>query len=153
MNSITQFGDGILRRANRDDLAQLIQMDQANQRHASGWSQAWWLNSLVHDEVYVLQKSSGEIMAFMVWQHTLDEIELHLIATAPPYRQQGLAEQLLTYLNHIAKRDGYARILLEVRASNLAAQNLYQKLGFSLIATRKHYYKDGEDAHIMEKRC
>ena len=45
------------------------------------------------------------------------------------------------------------RILLEVRASNTAAQQLYRKHGFVQIATRKNYYGGTEDAWIMEKLC
>ena len=39
---------------------------------------------------------------------------------------------------------------MEVRPSNLAAQNLYQKFGFEIKGVQKGYYNDtGEDALIM----
>ncbi|MDX8391133.1 MAG: hypothetical protein R8K53_00980, partial [Mariprofundaceae bacterium] len=44
---------------------------------------------------------------------------------------------------------------LEVRASNLAAQALYQSLGFTTVGTRPNYYSPipdkplGEDAVLM----
>jgi ribosomal-protein-alanine N-acetyltransferase len=47
---------------------------------------------------------------------------------------------------------GIARCLLEVRASNLAAQGLYQSLGFMSDGRRKNYYPKGsgrEDALLM----
>ena len=43
-------------------------------------------------------------------------------------------------------------MILEVRASNLAAVNLYQKLGFKTIGTRRNYYQYNgvkEDALVM----
>ena len=41
-------------------------------------------------------------------------------------------------------------VTLEVRKSNLVAINLYQKLGFEIVGTRKNYYFDNrEDALIM----
>ena len=41
-------------------------------------------------------------------------------------------------------------VTLEVRKSNLVAINLYQKLGFEIVGTRKKYYSDNrEDALIM----
>ena len=41
-------------------------------------------------------------------------------------------------------------VTLEVRASNMKAQNLYQKYGFAVVGRRKGYYSDdGEDALIM----
>jgi ribosomal-protein-alanine N-acetyltransferase len=42
-------------------------------------------------------------------------------------------------------------VTLEVRVSNLAAQQLYQQHGFKIIVTKKHYYENGEDAYLMEK--
>ena len=43
-------------------------------------------------------------------------------------------------------------LTLEVRKSNIAAQELYKKYGFDIIGERKRYYSDnGEDAWIMTK--
>lgn len=43
-------------------------------------------------------------------------------------------------------------ILLEVRVSNVIAQNMYSNLGFTIISTRKGYYSDNqEDAYVMRK--
>ena len=39
---------------------------------------------------------------------------------------------------------------LECRKTNIAAQNLYRKLGFIDVGVRKRYYSDtGEDALVM----
>ena len=40
---------------------------------------------------------------------------------------------------------------LEVREANVAAQNIYKRLGFEQVAVRKSYYKDGENAVVMIK--
>jgi [ribosomal protein S18]-alanine N-acetyltransferase len=43
---------------------------------------------------------------------------------------------------------------LEVRASNTAAQNLYEKNGFHQVGVRKNYYQNSnvsEDALVMHK--
>ena len=45
---------------------------------------------------------------------------------------------------------GAVEVTLEVRASNLAAQNLYKKYAFVQVGRRKGYYTDNhEDALIM----
>ena len=41
--------------------------------------------------------------------------------------------------------------LLEVRRDNAAAQALYRSRGFEVVAERRGYYDDGEDALVM--RC
>jgi len=43
------------------------------------------------------------------------------------------------------------KIYLEVRESNLEAQNLYKGFGFKVVSKRKNYYQDNnETALIME---
>ena len=42
-------------------------------------------------------------------------------------------------------------LLLEVRVSNVGAQEFYLALGFNFIGRAKGYYHDGEDALLMER--
>ena len=50
----------------------------------------------------------------------------------------------------LAKQNEVSYLTLEVRASNLVAQTLYQSLEFQALAIRKRYYTDNqEDAVIM----
>jgi ribosomal protein S18 acetylase RimI-like enzyme len=44
---------------------------------------------------------------------------------------------------------GAVRSTLEVRAINLPAQHLYEKLGYEVVGRRRRYYRDGEDGLIM----
>lgn len=106
-----------------------------------------------HDTVLIAENESGECSGFIVWQTLLDEIELHLIATAPAFRRQGVASQLLANLFQAACDGCATRILLEVRDSNHSAQTFYTQHGFHTIGRRKHYYQSKEDAVIMEKKC
>ena len=99
----------------------------------------------------LIAEHDQQIIGYIAWQHIPDEIELHLIATAPSHRQQGIASQLMQALITTAQQH-HARIILEVRASNHIAQALYRKHQFTPIATRKNYYGN-EDAIIMEKTC
>ena len=99
----------------------------------------------------LIAEQNQHIIGYIAWQHIPDEIELHLIATAPSHRQQGIASQLMQQLIATAQQH-HARIILEVRASNHIAQALYRKHQFTPIATRKNYYGN-EDAIIMEKTC
>ena len=39
--------------------------------------------------------------------------------------------------------------MLEVRASNFGAQQLYEQLGFKKVGLRRRYYANGEDAILM----
>lgn len=76
--------------------------------------------------------------------------ELLNIAIAPAQRRRGYARTLLQYVVEACQQRGVHQLWLEVRAGNLAAQALYQQLGFVPVGRRVHYYRDNqEDAIVM----
>jgi ribosomal-protein-alanine N-acetyltransferase len=84
-----------------------------------------------------------------VWL-TIDEGHITTIATAPEARGQGVGELVLNGLIDAARDLGANILTLEVRVSNVVAQNLYTKYGFETRGTRRNYYTDNnEDALIM----
>lgn len=100
----------------------------------------------------LLAEQNGVLRGFIVWQQVADEAELHLIATTPEYRRQGTAAALMQHMFQAASNSGAAKIFLEVRAGNSAAQQLYLRHGFVQTALRPRYY-GSEDAVLMEKTC
>ena len=102
---------------------------------------------------YVFQEGERRgILGFIIGTLVLDEAEILKIAVAPEYRRQKIASQLLQKALAFLKTQKAAHCFLELRRSNQAAFNLYQKHGFEVIATRRDYYKDPtEDALIMKK--
>ncbi|HFC7195201.1 TPA: ribosomal protein S18-alanine N-acetyltransferase [Neisseria meningitidis] len=144
-----------IRRAVYADCEELAALDAVC--NPSAWTQHQFESALVSpsEQVFLAEKDGG-IAAFIVWQNLPDESELHLIATAPECRRQGIASALLEYwFTHLP--EDTQRLLLEVRAGNTAAQALYTAHGFSITGRRKNYYRtaDGktEDAVLMEKIC
>ncbi len=72
------------------------------------------------------------------------------IAVRAQYRGQGLGEYLLLSTYDLARSLEANFLTLEVRASNIVAQALYNKYGFVEMGVRKGYYLDNhEDAIIM----
>jgi ribosomal-protein-alanine N-acetyltransferase len=72
------------------------------------------------------------------------------IAVRTQYRGQGLGEYLLLSTYDLAQSLEANFMTLEVRASNIVAQALYNKYGFMEMGVRKGYYLDNhEDAIIM----
>ncbi len=79
-----------------------------------------------------------------------DETHITEIAVRQPYRRQGIGQLLIITLVEIGIEKRATLATLEVRVSNLAAQKLYEKLGFANVGQRKGYYNDNrEDAIIM----
>ena len=79
-----------------------------------------------------------------------DEAHLTNIAVRRQYQGKGLGELLVLATIDFAAELKASFMTLEVRASNLAAQNLYHKYGFTQMGIRHGYYLDNrEDAVIM----
>ncbi len=80
----------------------------------------------------------------------LDEAHITTIGVDPAYQGQGLGELLFVALLDEAMQRQATWVTLEVRVSNVTAQSLYRKYGFTVQGRRPHYYSDnGEDAFIM----
>ena len=82
------------------------------------------------------------------------EAHIMTLATHPDWLRCKLGEWLLLYLIDEIQQAGGTEISLEVRQSNLAAQQLYISLGFVEVGERKRYYPPagdlpGEDALIL----
>ena len=111
---------------------------------------AWELQNRNVCHIYVVRTADCPVAAFCAFWLVFDEIHINNIAVLPQFRSQGIGTTLLNYVFTEARRLGAKRATLEVRASNDAALRLYERLGFYVAATRKHYYsKPVEDALIL----
>lgn len=75
--------------------------------------------------------------------------DIQTIGVLPAFEGQGIGRAMLTELLDEARRRGADNVMLEVRADNPRAQQLYTRFGFRQIHTRRRYYRDGVDAWIM----
>jgi len=101
---------------------------------------------------YVVAVQNGNVIGFAGLWIIVDEGHITNIAVHPNFRRKGIGLLLMNSLLTISKHEKLIGLTLEVRKSNLSAQNLYKKLGFVEEGVRKNYYSDnGEDAIIMWK--
>ena len=92
------------------------------------------------------RKIVGVLVAWLI----VDELQIATLAVHPTARRLGISRKLMEYLMQYSREKGAKTAFLEVRAGNIAAQNLYQGFGFKVIDTRKNYYaSEGEDALVM----
>lgn len=73
------------------------------------------------------------------------------IGIAPEHRRRGLAMRLLEHVENSLRKRDVSLVTLEVRAGNIAAQNLYHSLNFAIVQRLKEYYNNGEDGFLMVK--
>jgi ribosomal-protein-alanine N-acetyltransferase len=89
-------------------------------------------------------------VGMMVIWIIVDEAHVGTIAVAEEYRHQGIGRRMLAHGLLAARAEGMIASLLEVRRSNLAAQQLYDQFGFTIVGIRPRYYRDNnEDAVLM----
>jgi len=90
------------------------------------------------------------IIGFAGMWNLYDEAHVTTIGVVPKYRGRGLGEVLFVAMLDEAIRRQVTWVTLEVRVSNISAQNLYRKYGFTIQGRRPRYYSDNnEDAFIM----
>jgi ribosomal-protein-alanine N-acetyltransferase len=92
----------------------------------------------------------GKVIGMIVVWLLVDEAHVATIATDPNFRRQGVAKSLLAHaLRHLID-EGAKSSFLEVRESNIAAQEMYRKFGYEEAGRRRRYYRDNdEDAILM----
>lgn len=130
---------------------QLWQINAAAYGGNSSWTAAEFLTDLQQQHSHYLLEERATPIAFLGFHQILDEIEITNIATLPDYQRQGLAEKLFNRLFAYVDKENVQQIFLEVRASNLAARRLYEKMHFQVIGERKNYYHSPiENALIMK---
>jgi ribosomal-protein-alanine N-acetyltransferase len=99
---------------------------------------------------YLVAKEGDHIVGYAGLWLSLDEAHITTFAVLPEYRRRKIGERMLLSIFERAERLGAEWLTLEVRASNLPAQRLYEKYGFRPAGIRRRYYSDNnEDAIIM----
>ena len=92
----------------------------------------------------------GRIVGYVLFWLLPGEVDVHNIAVHIDFRRRGFGRRLLEQVVSEAQKRSSARVTLEVRRSNTAAQRLYESSGFKFTGIRKGYYSDdGEDAFLM----
>ncbi|MGX5202349.1 ribosomal protein S18-alanine N-acetyltransferase [Aliikangiella sp. IMCC44632] len=128
--------------------------DLERHSHQSGWSEANIRSALNSPHQIGYGGWLGaNLVGYMVVMPQVADWELLNIVVAKQNQQAGIGGKLIEFLIERARQSSAQRILLELRASNHAAQNLYKRFGFQVIATRADYYIRGdskEDAIIMQ---
>ena len=98
----------------------------------------------------VTDENSQQLVGYCGFWLITDEGHITTLAVDPEYRKKGLGEIMIQKMIETGYEKKVKWFTLEVRASNIPAQNLYYKYGFKSLGLRKSYYQDnGEDALIM----
>ena len=138
---------------NIDDLDAIYRLNK--RLFAEGWSKQSLAGVMLAGyDLYVFEISQ-QLAGYILSQDILDEVHIMQVAVSPDYQRQGIGRQLSEKL--LSDKQHQQLVLLEVRASNSAAQALYNQLQFTKIGRRKGYYVpqepggEREDAIVMQR--
>ncbi len=99
---------------------------------------------------YLVAREGEHIVGYAGLWLSLDEAHSTMFAVPPDCRRCKIGVRMFVSIFERAEKLGAEWLTLEVRASNLAAQRLYEKYGFRPAGIRRRYYSDNnEDAIIM----
>jgi ribosomal-protein-alanine N-acetyltransferase len=83
------------------------------------------------------------------WFH-VDQLHIVTVAVEPALQGHGIAQRLLLECFDRATAADLRTVTLEVRPSNLRAQEIYRRFGLQQVGIHRRYYaNNGEDAIVM----
>lgn len=142
--------DLVIRSADLSDIKYIMALEQGSIVHP--W-ESKAIESLIVDKnkkCYVADLH-GEVVGYVGAEIVLDECNIGNIVTHKDFRGRGFATEILGILLDVLKRNGVAKVFLEVEYDNIPAIALYEKHGFTRYGQRRDYYGPGKDAVLMTK--
>lgn len=140
----------IIRRMTVEDVSAVVELDQKS--FSLPWPERSFRFELTDNPASRcwVADLDGKIVGIIVVWLIVDEAHVATVATDPEYRRQGIGKRLLSHALQSLILEGARSSFLEVRESNIPAQELYRKFGYEQTGRRRRYYRDNdEDAILM----
>ena len=107
-----------------------------------------------YNGIGLVARVNREIAGFLIARIDIGRGRLfgHILTldVAPRYRRMGVARKLLEELDKLLKQKGAVECRLEVREDNVAAINLYLKLGYQRLGMLKNYYGNAHGLYLRK---
>jgi ribosomal-protein-alanine N-acetyltransferase len=133
-----------------DDAAEIAGIERAS--YEFPWTEGIFRDCLRVGYACRVLCAGDELIGYAVLAAGAGEAHLLNLCVRTERRRAGLGRFLLEHMLELARRDGAARVYLEVRPSNAAARQLYRSTRFEQIARRPGYYQallGREDALVL----
>ena len=145
--------DILIREMEERDLDRIMEIEK--DCFTNPWSRESFLLEITENMLakYIVAEIDGVVVGYGgIWM-IIGEGHITNIAVESKYRKIGAGKKLVEGLIQVSKRMFITSMTLEVRESNIPAQNLYKQYGFKEHGIRPNYYADdNEDAIIMWKK-
>jgi ribosomal-protein-alanine N-acetyltransferase len=144
-----------LRRLSLADLKAIEEIERRS--YPTPWSRSMFAGELAKPTsiclgAFEMDGDEGRLIGYLIVSRYVDAWHVMNVAVDPDDRRRGVATTMLERLFEVTADDSRRGYTLEVRVSNAAAIELYERLGFRARGIRRGYYTDNrEDALIMWK--
>lgn len=142
--------DLVIRSIEEDDVDQIAEIEK--ECFATPWPREAFLTEIRENKLarYIVAEVDGKLAGYGGMWLIINEAHITNIAVKKEYRGLGIGNRIVESLIYYCTAHNIERMTLEVRKSNIVAQNLYKKYGFVEYGIRPSYYADNnEDAVIM----
>jgi len=131
------------------DIAAVMRIERAS--FSTIWPSDAFYNELSTNKLahYFVGRCQERVVAYGGIWVILEDSHVTTLAVEPDYRGRGFGEVLLLRLIDEAIERNAAWLTLEVRESNVVAQQLYRKYGFTTVTMRSGYYSDDNESALI----
>lgn len=144
---MTQKDDCNIALMTEESVSQVAQIAAAC--FSTPWSEGAYQRELTNPQAITLVAFlKDKAVGFVNCGFIADELTINALAVAPDYRRRGIGDALIHAL--FEWMNGVCTVCyLEVRESNLAAQQLYRSHGFTQNGYRAKYYEEPTEAAVL----
>ena len=131
-------------------LEQVVAIERRAYDHP--WTRGNFADSLRSGYHAQILGAGDTVLGYFVAMQGVDEVHLLNITVEPTWQGQGWGRLMLDALALWSRAQGAQWLWLEVRTTNVRAQEVYQRYGFRRVGERKNYYpahQGREDAIVM----
>lgn len=145
----------MVKRATEIDLDEMVALEQI--AFSTPWSRSSFEAELWGNQfsgLFTARRNNesshhNNFLGYICFWAVFEELRLMNLAVTPLARRQGIGSHLVKFALKYGASQSVTRVLLEVRSSNIAAQNLYKHLGFRQYGTRNSYYTNPQEDGIL----
>ena len=134
------------------DLPDVLRNERRGYTHP--WTEGIFRDCLGNGQECWLLLCSDQNVGHGILSVAAGESHLLNVCVHPDFQGHGFGRILVEHLLERARKGEASTIFLEVRPSNVAACELYDKLGFNEVGIRENYYPSNvgrEDALVLAK--
>ena len=153
MSAVVKQEKFLVRDMDFSDLNRVVAIE--NNSYQYPWSERIFRDCLTSKYSCLVAEIEDYLVAYCIISAVAGEGHILNVCVCPSYRNQKVAQRLIEFIIQNFIEKSVELLFLEVRVSNLAAQKLYDNLGFEKVGQRVNYYPASwgrEDAYIFMLR-